>query len=205
MKLNRQMKALSHFLLLVNVFVFLLSCNVSKENKKNKELNVIDSQYNSQEVKEQEVVYDENNVVKKLIIDQEQSVVFTIDKEGELGDGNFEKYIDVLILKKEKVIDKIEFSNQSILCDIELINPKIINNSLIFSILDSCDGEEPDDLKIFFWKSLKSEDTQISIPKFFENDAEKEELINDILNSEVKEATKERYFIETLSLLLKDR
>ena len=47
------MKALSHFLLLVNVFAFLLSCNVSKENKKNKELNVIDLQYNSQEVKKQ--------------------------------------------------------------------------------------------------------------------------------------------------------
>jgi len=199
---------LNLLLLLVSAILLFNSCE-SKVKKKN-DFNVNDNIVEIVKPKEIQNKFEYNNedVIKTLALNfnsKELLILFLLDQEGRFGDSNFEKYIDIVLLENGILIDKIEFSNQSILCDLELIQEsvKVIklvsNEKLFFIILESCDGEDPDVLRIVTWDGNK-QNYEIEIPKYFESQLDKDELLKK-LSAKFDESINEN-ILETVRRLI---
>jgi len=208
MKLKLQKMDLNLLLLLVSAILLFNSCE-SKVKKKN-DFNVNDNIVEIVKPKEIQNKFEYNNedVIKTLALNfnsKELLILFLLDQEGRFGDSNFEKYIDIVLLENGILIDKIEFSNQSILCDLELIQEsvKVIklvsNEKLFFIILESCDGEDPDVLRIVTWDGNK-QNYEIEIPKYFESQLDKDELLKK-LSAKFDESINEN-ILETVRRLI---
>lgn len=201
-KLNQPMMALNRLLLLASFSMIMLSCGTKKQNTEIINSKKIDT--TGQSIPKNSN-YTKDNVVKKIAFNNQLSIIFTKDEVGQLGDGNFEKNINVLFVEENKIIDKIEFSNQSILCDVELVNSALVNNQLVFGILDSCDGEDPDELKIIYWKNSKIID-EFEVPKYFDDDDEKEKILekysSDLTSND---AIVNKYATDLLNNIFQDR
>lgn len=213
MKSKFQKVDLNLLLPLVSIMFLIYSCNniVKKANdiNKKKDVVIISETIECQE----EFKYNKEDVIKALSlnIDSEDfTVLFLLDKEGSFGDSGFEKYIDIVILKKNIIIDKIEFSNPSILCDIELVQKSVeimkskldSNENLFFAILESCDGEDPDTIQIIIWDG-EEHNYDLEIPKYFETKLDKDELLRN-LSGKFDESINESV-IKTVSQLIDKR
>lgn len=202
-KLRLKMITSNRLLLLVSILT-ILSCVTKKKKEPNINLN-----NNNKEIKyntTSEVSdHKEQSVEEKIYFNDNISVSFEKNKTGDLGDVGFEKSITVLFVEGEKIFEKMNFSNYSILCDIELIHAKKIQNQLLFGILHICDGEDPDELKIIYWNKSKTID-EFKIPKYFNSDYEKEKMMLNY-NSKLSSTNSSinEYVIDVLSSIILER
>ena len=210
MILNYPITVLSLLVLLASLTTILYSC---KKNKQIKEKTSIVSQ----KMTEQELYkYNEKDLFKTLNIifnKKELSVLFLINETGNLGDFGYEKNINIVILDEGILFDRIEFSNASILCDVGIITQSIkkvvfednLSENLIFSIIESCDGEEPDILQTILWNG-KKQNYNIEVPKYFENNLKEREFVNNVLkNNDTINSSIKKIILKSVRLLLKDR
>ncbi|MCF6350605.1 MAG: hypothetical protein L3J23_06180 [Flavobacteriaceae bacterium] len=195
MKLKYQMKDLSLLGLLVSL-IFIYSCN--KKSIKNEI--IVKQKEPSQEI----FKYNKDDLFNTLDLTLNRKkllAIFLINQKGEFGSFGYEKNIDIVILDKGTVFDKMEFYNPSILCDVKLTKENIgkikignsLSESLIFSIVESCDGEEPDILKTILWDG-NIQSYNIEIPKYFENSLDKKKIIDNLFKNNK----------DTLNLLVKE-
>ncbi len=210
MKLNYPIMGLSLLVLLVSLTTILYSCKKNIQIKENTPIV-------SQKLTKQELYkYSEKDLFKTLNIifnKKELSVLFLMNETGDLGDFGYEKNINVIILDKGILFDKIEFSNASILCDVEIIKQSIekvvfennLSENLFFSIIESCDGEDPDLLQTILWNG-KKQNYNIEVPKYFENSLEEKEFINNLLkdNDTINSSIK-NIMLKSVKIVLKDR
>jgi len=191
MKLSYQMKGMNLWVLLVSLFFITYGCNEKKSEKK-----VIKNQ---DRIEKQSSIKQQDSIKQKIFNYKKEELFYTIElsfekkrlsalfflnQNGEFGDLGFEKKINVILLNNNKIFDKIDFSNASVLCDVEMLSENIdkvfieesSNENLFFLIVESCDGEEPDVLQIIFWNG-NFKKYSFEIPKYFESNEDEKKFL----------------------------
>ncbi|WP_406771356.1 hypothetical protein [Tenacibaculum maritimum] len=190
--------ALRHYLVLANLILTLFASCKKQVKIDNSTLEKVENTIRLEDILGDE--YNDKKLIKQIDFEnngKKLNSYFFLKEQGEIGTSGFLKELDVLIYENKNLIDKYSFENQSPLCDLKVPTKEIKilsqekNQILYFPIVHSCDGEEPELLKINIWNNKKIS-FDIDIPTYFQNTESKIEFAESIaainfVSNEIKE------------------